>query len=192
MEFKTYAKKYFSNLINIINDIDIEELNKVADVFVDAYKNDRKVYIMWNWWSASTASHYACDFNKWTSCEWKKRFRFVSLNDNIAHFTAIANDISYDYIFSEQLKNILLPEDLVVTISASWNSKNVIKALEYAKSKWSKTVAIVWFSWWKALKIADISLHVKSSEYWPVEDLHMIFDHLISTYFKKLINENSI
>ncbi len=190
MEFKTYANNYINGLVDVLKNTNLEQLENVMQAFINAYKNDNIVYIMWNWWSASTASHYACDFNKWTAHEWKKRFRFISLNDNIAHFTAIANDISYDDIFSEQLKNVLTKDDLVVIISASWNSKNVVKALEYWKSIWSKTVAIVWFKWWKSAEIADIVLHVNSMEYWPVEDMHMIFDHLISTYFKKLIAES--
>lgn len=189
MWFKSYANSYIDTLIDVLKKIDIDDLKKIEEVFVDAYKNDRIVYVMGNWWSASTSSHWACDFNKWTAHPDKKRFRFISLNDNIAHFTAIANDISYDDIFSEQLKNVLTKNDVVVIISASWNSKNVVKALEYGNQVWAKTVAIVWFTWWKSKEIADYSVHVKSMDYGPVEDIHMIFDHLLSTYFKKAISE---
>jgi len=162
-------------------------IKEIEKVLKEAYINSNTVYIMWNWWSASTASHWACDFNKWTVCKDKNRFKFVSLNDNISHLTAIANDISYDDIFSEQLKNRLTKNDIVIVISASWNSKNIIKALEYSNSIWSKSISLVWFKWWEAKKLANICLHVNNMEYWHVEDIHMIFNHLLSTYFKKNI-----
>ena len=190
LDFDNHAISYLNTLINILSNVDLKQLKQVEEALLDAYNKDNVIYIMWNGWSASTASHYACDFSKGTACQWKKRFRFVSLNDNISHFTAIANDLSFDDIFSEQLKNVLTPEDTVLVISASWNSKNLIKALEYAKSIWSRTIAIVWFKWGKAKEIADIYVHVDNMEYWPVEDVHMILNHLLSTYFKKVIAES--
>ena len=190
LDFDNHAISYLNTLINILRNVDLKQLKQVEEALLDAYNKDNVIYIMWNGWSASTASHYACDFSKGTACQWKKRFRFVSLNDNISHFTAIANDLSFDDIFSEQLKNVLTPEDTVLVISASWNSKNLIKALEYAKSIWSRTIAIVWFKWGKAKEIADIYVHVDNMEYWPVEDVHMILNHLLSTYFKKVIAES--
>lgn len=189
-DFNSHAVSYINWLISILRNTDINSLKKIEEAFIDAYKKDKVIYIMWNWGSASTASHYSCDFSKWTACQWKRRFKFISLNDNISHFTAIANDISFDDIFSEQLKNVLTPDDLVVVLSASWNSKNIIKALEYAKSIWSKTIAMVWFKWGRAKEMADIYIHVDSMEYWPVEDVHMIFDHLLSSYFKTIIEQN--
>lgn len=190
LDFNNHAISYLNTLINILRNVDLKQLKQVEEALLDAYNKDNVIYIMWNGWSASTASHYACDFSKGTACQGKKRFRFVSLNDNISHFTAIANDLSFDDIFSEQLKNVLTPEDTVLVISASWNSKNLIKALEYAKSIWSRTIAIVWFKWGKAKEIADIYVHIDNMEYWPVEDVHMIVNHLLSTYFKKVIAES--
>jgi len=182
---RQYAQDYVDQLKGMLDAIDPKDVERVTNTLLDAYKNDKQVFIMGNGGSASAASHMACDLGKGTVVPGKRRFRVISLNDNMAVFSAIANDFGYDNVFLEQIKNVVNPGDVVLGISASGNSPNVVSAMKYANQNGAITVAIVGFTGGEMKTHADISIHLQSGQYGPVEDGHMILNHMITTFLKK-------
>jgi len=189
----TSCKNYFTWLKNTIDTLKIDDITNVIELIENAFKNWNKIFVVGNWWSAATASHMASDLQKTTL--WKKpqdktwilKFKSISLSDNVPVMTAWWNDEWFDYIFSEQLKILAEKWDLLIVITGSGNSWNIIKILEEAKKIWVKTVWFLWFSWWKAKNLVDNYILVESDNYWFIEDIHMILDHLITSYFKNNI-----
>ena len=120
-----------------------------------------------------------CDFNKGVSSEVERKFRFQCLNDNTPLVMAIANDISYDEVFSYQLKDVLEKNDLIIAISGSGNSKNIVKAVEYAREVGAKVIGITGYSGGKLMDMADYKMHVAVDDMQIAEDLHMVFDHMM-------------
>ncbi len=178
-----YAKNYIKRLQSILDDLDIESVVKVIDEFIEARDRGSTIFFMGNGGSAATSDHFANDLNVCASPEGQPPFKSLSLSSNSAYLTCLGNDFGYESIFARQLKNLMKASDVVVGISASGNSPNVVNALEYASQKGGIPVAIVGFDGGQMKKIAKHVIHVKSEkgEYGPVEDLHMILDHLIST-----------
>ena len=134
---------------------------------------------MGNGGSGATASHFVCDFNKGISEKLDSKYRFICLNDNIPTMLAYANDVSYNSIFVEQLKNLATEGDLVIGISGSGNSNNVISAIEYANAQGCKTFGLVGYDGGMLKKIAQNCIHIKINNMQIVEDIHMIIDHLL-------------
>jgi len=173
-------------LINIgFASIDHEEFKKAAELIwmtsISNYRNN--IYTIGNGASASIAQHWACDYTK--GC--KKgglRPRVISLAANIPLMTAISNDISYDDVYSFQLDALGQEGDVLVAISSSGNSPNVVKAIETAKSLKMKTIALTGFDGGKARELADISLHVDINEYEAAEDVHQAIMHMIAKYMR--------
>jgi len=192
MEIKNFAGKYLSELVDLINSIDLDEIENFINELEEAYKNDKNIFVMGNGGSASTASHFACDINKGVSLKLNKRFKVISLNDNIPIMLAYANDISYDSIFEEQLKNYIKKDDLVVGISGSGNSKNVLMAIEYANAIGARTFGITGYDGGKLKKIAEKSIVIRSNDMQKIEDCHMILVHLTMQYLSDKLSNNSI
>jgi D-sedoheptulose 7-phosphate isomerase len=182
---KQYMDNYFNKIKEIIDSLDRSSIEKVAKLIESAYYDEKHIFIVGNGGSAATASHMANDFSKGIKTGTDKHFKTMSLTDNMALFTAIGNDEGYEKVFVDQLKVFLGKDDLVIGISASGNSQNVINALEYAKSHDAKAVGIVGFDGGKIKEIADECIHVKTEHglYGHVEDMHMLINHLISGYF---------
>ena len=178
---------------NILSNLDINSINEALNELKNCLDREANIYIFGNGGSAATSSHFQNDFNKGVS-EWiDKKFRFICLNDNIATIMAIANDISYDEIFRFQLKGKLKKDDLIVAISGSGNSKNVLNAVEYAKTLGVKIIGLTGYSGGKLKEYSDISLHVPINSMQITEDVHMIFDHLMmSVFYKTLCNKNHL
>ena len=162
---------------------------KAMDAFVKELERVRRqkktVFLMGNGGSAATASHIANDFAKTAYVDGAPRIRALCLADNVSLLTAIANDISYDDIFSEQLKALAVKGDLVVLISGSGNSPNVLRAAQHAQDFGLKTVGLLGFDGGKLKNMVDILLHIESSQYGVVEDAHLSIGHTISFYFKQ-------
>lgn len=166
---------------NTLDKISIVEINSALNEIIDAYEREGNIYIFGNGGSAATSSHYANDFNKGISEFTEKKFRFICLNDNVPTIMAVANDIGYEEIFRFQLKGKLSKKDLVIGISGSGNSQNVVNAIEYAKECRTRTLGITGFNGGKVKSISDLSLHVPINNMQITEDIHMIFDHLLMT-----------
>lgn len=178
-DFKNDIAMYLAKLQNTINNLDKNEINMFINQLLKARDEGRQIFIMGNGGSASTASHFCCDFNKGASYEFdNKRFKFICLNDNVAGMMAYANDVSYDDIFVEQLKNFFNPGDVVIGISGSGNSKNVLKAIEYANSNGGLTMGLTGFGGGKLKQIAHYSVNMNVDDMQISEDLHMMMDHL--------------
>ncbi|MGD9900267.1 MAG: SIS domain-containing protein [Calditrichaceae bacterium] len=186
-----FYQSYIEELITNLKSINFDDLQRVFEMLRTAVEKNQAVYIFGNGGSAVTASHFACDLGKGTITDFKngKRFHVVSLTDNVAWFTAIANDISYDDIFVEQLKNYLIKDDLVIGISASGNSPNVLKAIEYANGQGAQTIGLVGFGGGKLKELAHDSLVVPSRNYGVAEDFHLIIEHILTQYLKKELAE---
>ena len=159
--------------------LDVSEISRALNVLTDALYSERTVYIFGNGGSASTASHFAGDFNKGVSEGLQKVFRFQCLNDNIPTLLAVANDFDYSEVFVYQLRGRLRPGDVVMAISGSGNSKNVVKAVEYAKSEGATVIGLTGYSGGKLRTLSDVSLHVPVDSMQVTEDIHLIFDHLM-------------
>jgi D-sedoheptulose 7-phosphate isomerase len=171
---------YFEKLKRTMNAFPHGSFDSLIVSLKSALENGRQVILMGNGGSAATASHWACDLNKGCSlfsgdC---KRFRAICLNDNVATLLAYANDLAYSEVFVEQLKNFLQPNDLVIGISGSGNSVNVIKALEYASENGASTAALVGFDGGRLARIAKLTVHVAVSDMQVVEDMHCIVMHM--------------
>lgn len=182
-----FFDKYKNDLNLAINIIGKKELEFFFQSLMYSYNNNKKVIILGNGGSAATASHFACDLGKGSSLEGLKRFKVISLTDNLPLITAISNDLSYDEVFKYQLENILEEDDLVIGISASGNSENVVSAFEFAKSKSARTFALIGFSGGRLKDLSDKFIHVNSSNYGIVEDIHLMLEHVITQYIRSYL-----
>lgn len=182
-----YAIDYVKRLETLMNNLDFDSIGRIIDEFAKSRERGSTIFFMGNGGSAATANHFANDLGVCASPEGKIPFRSLSLAANVAFLTCLGNDFGYESVFVRQLKNLMRPLDLVVGISASGNSPNVVNALQYAADNEGIPVAIVGFDGGQMKKIATHVIHVKSEkgEYGPVEDIHMILDHLISTFLAR-------
>jgi D-sedoheptulose 7-phosphate isomerase len=188
---REYAKDYIGTLKNVLDRLPWEAVDQVLHVLEEAYQRRSQVFVIGNGGSAATASHMMNDLCKGTighkgDATWP-RFRVVALTDNVALMTAWANDTDYNHIFSEPLRTLAQPGDVLVAISASGNSPNIIAAVEAAKQMGVKIVGLAGFGGGRLAQLADVAFVVASDEYGPVEDVHMILDHIITGYlYEKL------
>lgn len=193
MEYFDLVDKYLKKEIEILEKLDKEKLCAALEVLVDALNNDREIYIFGNGGSSATASHFQNDFNKGVSEHTEKKFRFHCLNDNVPTIMAIANDISFDEVFRQQLINKVKDTDVIMAISGSGNSKNVINAVEYAKQCGAYVIGITGYDGGKLYQMADLNLHVPVNSMQITEDVHMIFDHLMmSVLYKTLCGKDHL
>ncbi len=180
---KELINGYFERLKNTVDKLDRNEIEQFIKVLFTARDNGNNIFIMGNGGSASTASHFCCDFNKGMSYGKDKRFKLICLNDNVATMLAYANDISYSDVFVEQLKNFVKKDDVVIGISGSGNSENVIRAIDYANETGAITVGLTGYSGGKLKQKASISVNTNINDMQISEDIHMILCHLIYSTF---------
>jgi D-sedoheptulose 7-phosphate isomerase len=171
---------HITEVRTVLARIPVEAMERVVGIILEAYRQNKHVYILGNGGSAATATHFACDLSKATIVEGHARLRVTSLTDNVALLTAWANDTSYENVFAEQLCNLLNPDDVVIAISASGNSPNVLAAIDAARERGAITVGLVGFSGGSLQNVADASIHVQSDSYGVVEDCHLVLEHAIT------------
>ncbi len=186
-DFKSQIEDYIALEKETLSKLDVNAINGAMNMILGAYNGKHTIYIFGNGGSSATASHYQNDFNKGISEYTDIKFRFQCLNDNIATVMAIANDIGFEEVFRFQLRNKLEEGDIIIAISGSGNSKNVINAVEYAKSCGNKIIGMTGFNGGKLKELSDISLHVPVMSMQTTEDIHMVFDHLIMSIFYKTL-----
>jgi len=183
-----YSRNYFSYLTKVLDSIDENEINKLADVFESARIKGNTIFVAGNGGSAATATTMANDigFDIIKKTGINKPFRVFSLVDNNSVVTAISNDIGYENIFINQLKIHYRDEDILIVISASGNSPNVLKAAEWVKSKGGVIIGFLGFTGGKLIDLCDVKIHVQSEpgEYGPVEDAHLIMNHILAHWFQ--------
>ena len=180
-------RKYLDDEIETLNRLDVDAVNAVMQQLEATRERGGTIYIFGNGGSSATASHYQNDFNKGVSEHTEKKFNFLCLNDNIATLMAVANDIGFEEVFRFQLTGHLKPGDLVVAISGSGNSKNVLNAVEYAKAQGNAVIGVTGFDGGKLAALADYHLHAPVMSMQITEDVHMIFDHLMMSIFYKTL-----
>ena len=180
-----FSQKYLSYLKKLIDDLCIENISAFIELILETRDRNKTIYFIGNGGSASTASHFVNDISL-GSRQFEKPFRAISLCDNQAVITAIANDDGYENIFLQQLQTQAKTGDVLVSISASGNSKNIIKAVNWAKKNKLSTVGLSAFDGGKLSELVDLNVHVptKIGEYGPAEDLHMVICGLIGSFFR--------
>ncbi len=190
---KLFASRYIDYLAEVLRRIDVHEIEGFIRAVLDARDRGATIFFIGNGGSAATASHFANDLGFGTDA-YAKPFRAVSLADNHAIVTALANDFGYEEVFVRQLRIQGRAGDLLVGISASGNSPNLLKAFEYARQVRIRTVAITAFDGGRMKRAADLGIHVPTGlkEYGPAEDAHMMLDHLIGAYLTRLIRNERI
>lgn len=181
---ENFFEEYTKYLSKLLDNLDFGQLKDIAHLILKQAKNGKTVYIIGNGGSASTASHFATDFMHCSIIDHKPIIRAISLSDNIALITAIGNDKGYEYVFSHQLERVASAGDILLAISASGNSGNLIEAFKTAKRMGVITIALLGFDGGEMIKQADHAIHVKThkGEYGPVEDTHLFLDHMLSAY----------
>jgi D-sedoheptulose 7-phosphate isomerase len=185
------AAEYIALVKETLDKLSQDSIAEAANAFYDTYQKGGNIYVFGNGGSGATASHVAGDFLKGASYGLNKRFKMICLNDNVASMMAIANDIGYEDIFVEPLKNFLGPDDLVVGISGSGNSENVVRAMQYAKVHGTKTLALSGFSGGKIAQMADISVHAAVADMEVCEDVHMVIFNIIKKEMQlRLMGDN--
>jgi D-sedoheptulose 7-phosphate isomerase len=178
MESNVILENYLTGLKSAIDNLDRNEVLNFVSVLETARKAGRKIIIFGNGGSGSTASHFACDINKGVSLNKDKRYKVIALTDNMPTILAYSNDLSYDDVFIEQLKNFLEEGDIVIGISGSGNSVNVLKAIEYANKMDNTTVGITGYGGGQLKKISSMSVNANFDDMQVSEDIHMILVHL--------------
>jgi len=186
---KDFIDGYVAALEDVFRRFDYYGFEKIIAILAEAYQNDRQVFIAGNGGSAGTANHFVCDFGKnavpFNGAEkGKRRFRIISVSDNIEKITALGNDIAFEEIFRQQLINLMREGDVLIVLSASGNSPDLVRACEYAKEMKAPIITLSGFSGGKIREFADASIVIPLESYEQIEDIHLIICHIIVYYFK--------
>lgn len=174
------SNMYFTKLSKIINQLDLREIDEAIGLIENKWKAGNQIITLGNGGSAMTALHFITDWNKMIYLKTGIRFRGRTLVDNMGLIMAYGNDMKFENIFVEQLKNILAPDDLVISISGSGNSENVLRAVEYANLSGAVTLGLCGFDGGRLMKISQYHLWVNSNDMQIVEDIHSIFGHIVT------------
>ena len=185
-----FARRYIKYLGDVLASIYPDSISRFIGTLLDARSRGANIFFIGNGGSAATASHFANDLSISTN-SYDQPFRAISLTDNTAILTSLGNDLGYIHIFEYQLRVLARRGDVLIGISASGNSPNILKAFDYAKTTGMKTLALTAFDGGKLRKISDDGIHVDtgSKEYGPAEDAHMVLDHLIGAYLIRYVKE---
>lgn len=177
VDYKEEISAYFEKEKATLDAISKDDLNTLMNVLMQAREDEKHIFIMGNGGSAATASHYVCDFNKGISYGKEKMFKFICLNDNVPTMMAYANDLSYADVFVGPLRNFMQEGDIVIGISGSGNSENVVRAIKYANENGGISVGITGYNGGKVKQLSKYNVHVPVDDMQIAEDLHMVLDH---------------
>ncbi len=178
-----FPQQYRTELLTALDTIDLTKVAQAIEILADARDHARRIFICGNGGSASTASHFATDLVKGASFGRDARFRVMALTDSLSTITAYSNDVSYECVFVEQLKNFAEPGDVVVAISSSGESPNVLRAVEHANAIGCRTIALTGRTGGRLAPLAQLNIQVAHSHTGRIEDLHMVIAHMIGYYF---------
>jgi D-sedoheptulose 7-phosphate isomerase len=178
-----FPKTYKSELLKAIDSVDLDKVGQAIDALARARSESRRIFVCGNGGSASTASHFATDLVKGASFGRDSRFRIMALTDSLPTITAYSNDVSYECVFVEQMKNFAEPGDVLIAISSSGNSPNVLRAVEYANSIGCTTIALSGRDGGLLGPLAQLNIQVNHKHTGRIEDLHVIVLHMIGYYF---------
>lgn len=187
--FRSFYGNYLDEFMTTLQALDIDIVEQIMTQLEAARQEGRQVFIIGNGGSAASSGHWACDFGKGINMGESKRLRVFSPIDNTALITALSNDIAYDEVFIEQLRNYLDPGDVIIGLSVSGNSENVVRALAYGKEQGAFIISIVGKARGRMAELSDLSLVIHSENYGIVEDIHMFIAHVVSQYMRELSAE---
>jgi len=196
-----YIENYLEDLEKIISQISKDDINKAIDLLNEARSNNKKIFVIGNGGSASSATHFACDLNKYTSVKNKKRFRAISLEDNVPLLTALVNDEGWDSVYSYQLENLMDEGDCLIAISvhggsgkdhASLWSQNLLRAVKYVHQKNGKVLGLVGFDGGALKDVADACITVPINSTPQVEGFHLVLTHMMCSIIKDKLSNNEI
>jgi D-sedoheptulose 7-phosphate isomerase len=179
----SYPQQYKAALLEALDRIDIKRVEQAIGWFREARDRSKQIFVCGNGGSASTASHFTCDILKGASYNRDTRFRIMALADSLATLTAYSNDVSYEHVFVEQLKNFAQPGDLLLCISGSGNSPNVVRAMEYGNSIGCRTISLTGRDGGKLGPLAQLNIQVAVPHMGRIEDAHMVVCHMIAYHF---------
>ena len=179
----SYTEQYRQLLFQTLASIDVKAVDQAIEWFRQARDEGRQIFVCGNGGSAATASHFVTDMVKGASYGRAVRFRILALTDSVSTLTAYANDVSYEAVFVEQLKNFAQPGDLVMGISGSGNSPNVLRAIEYANSIGCRTLALTGRDGGRLAPLAQLTIHVPEPHMGRIEDAHLVVCHMIAYRF---------
>jgi D-sedoheptulose 7-phosphate isomerase len=186
-DVNAFARDYFAGLKTVIDRVDIAQVGAFVQELERAYNEDRQIFIVGNGGSAGTASHMACDLAKTVLGKKpdrkKRRFRVMSMTDNVPLITALGNDFGYEHVFTEQLILFARRGDLLVVITGSGNSPNIINAVKMAREMGMRNAGMLGFDGGQTLPLLDAPVLIPDFSYGFVEDLHMVLDHLATAFF---------
>jgi D-sedoheptulose 7-phosphate isomerase len=182
-ESMIFPQLYKNELLHAIESIDLEKVGRAIEILSQARAEGRRILVCGNGGSASTASHFATDLVKGASYGRTSRFRILALTDSLPTITAYSNDVSYECVFVEQLKNFAEPGDVIMAISSSGNSPNVLRAVEYGNSMGCRTIALTGREGGRLGPLAELDIQIVHRHTGRIEDLHMVVMHMIAYYF---------
>ena len=180
---KQWAQNYIDQQKKALDSIDLNQVQKIAALLKEAHTNGRQIFVFGNGGSAANASHFATDLGKGSSDALGKRFKVISINDNVSWMTAISNDYSYDDVFRRQLENYATEGDIVLTMSVSGNSPNLVNAVNWANENKLKSIALVGGKRGALAEVATEAIVIDSEHYGRVEDAHMGICHMLCYAF---------
>jgi D-sedoheptulose 7-phosphate isomerase len=189
MEFKTSATQYLTRLRSVIDQFDLVMYERIIHAILETYHRRAQIFVMGNGGSAATASHLACDINKGCCLDLTQKFKMICLNDNIPTLMAYANDLSYAAVFEEPLKNFFNPGDLVIGISGSGNSENVLRAIHYAAAHNGRTTGWSGYGGGKLAALVDLPFVIQSHDMQQIEDIHIILCHMLMQDLYKALHD---
>jgi D-sedoheptulose 7-phosphate isomerase len=178
-----FPEQYRNELLKAIESLDLQKVGQAIEILARARAEGRRIFVCGNGGSASTASHFATDLVKGASYGRSSRFRVLALTDSLPTITAYSNDVGYESVFVEQLKNFAEPQDVVVAISSSGNSPNVLRVVEYGNSIGCRTIALTGRDGGRLGPLAELDIRVSHSHTGRIEDLHLIVLHMIGYHF---------
>jgi len=182
---QAYTRAYFDQVRRAQDSLGADALNAALEIMGGAYERGATLYVCGNGGSASISNHLVCDHSKCIQTDTPVVPRTVSLASNMEMVTAIANDISYDDVFVYQLKTLAQKGDVLVTVSSSGDSENVVRAAEWAKDNGIDVIAMTGFEGGRTGKLADAHLHVDGDNYGVVEDVHQSLMHIYAQYIRQ-------
>ncbi|HMJ70510.1 MAG TPA: SIS domain-containing protein [Cyclobacteriaceae bacterium] len=183
---ENFINKYIDGQVSALRSIPADRVTSLISLFRKALDDDRQIFVCGNGGSAANASHFVTDLGKGSSDKTYRRFRCLSLNDNVSWMTALGNDYDYSEVFSRQLMNLAKPGDLVMVMSVSGSSPNLVKAVDWAKSNGCVSIALVGGKKGRLAEISDHVVVIDDTHYGRVEDAHMGICHMIAYAFMEI------
>jgi D-sedoheptulose 7-phosphate isomerase len=186
-----FVSQYQDALVQAIQTVDLSRVERAIHLLAEARDSGHHIFVCGNGGSASTASHFACDLLKGASYNRTKRFRIMALTDGLPTLTAYSNDVSYESVFVEQLKNFAEPGDVLIAISGSGNSPNVLRAMEFGNSAGCRTIALTGRDGGKLGPLAELNIQVSDPHMGRIEDCHLMVLHMICYRFMEAQESSS-